>query len=87
LNNYRTINGTDYFTVVNNDKVKIKGWGMINIFKKRFLQDVFYVEKCSDNVLSINKLSQDLHCEIIFQEKYVIFQDLVTKEKFVREKI
>jgi hypothetical protein len=32
LNNYRTINGTEYFTIVNNDKVKIKGWGMISIF-------------------------------------------------------
>jgi hypothetical protein len=81
LNNYRTIDGTEYFTIANNDKVKIKGWGMIIIFEKWFLQDIFYVEKYSVNPLSISKLSRDLNCEIIFQEKYVIFQDLVTKEK------
>jgi hypothetical protein len=41
----------------------------------------FYVEKYSINLLSISKLSRDLHCEIIFQEKYIIFKNLVTKEK------
>jgi hypothetical protein len=43
LNNYRTIDGTEYFTIANNVKVKIKGWGMIIIFEKWFLQDIFYV--------------------------------------------
>jgi hypothetical protein len=49
------------------------GWGMITIFKKWFLQDIFYVKKYSVNLLFISKLSQVLHCEIIFQQKYVIF--------------
>jgi hypothetical protein len=42
---------------------------------------VFYVEYCSVNLLSISKLSKELNCEIIFKEKNMIFQDLVTKEK------
>jgi hypothetical protein len=41
---------------------------------------VFYVEHCSVNLLSISKLSKELNCEIIFIEKIMIFQDLVTKE-------
>jgi GAG-pre-integrase domain len=32
------------------------------------------------NLLSISKLSKELNCEIIFKEKIMIFQDLVTKE-------
>jgi hypothetical protein len=39
------------------------------------------VEKCSVNLLSISKLSRHLNCEIIFREKHVIFQDLITKKK------
>jgi hypothetical protein len=81
LKNYRTIMSGQYFTVVNNERIKLKGWGMISIFPKKFLQDVFYVENCSVNLLSISKLSKELNCEIIFKEKIMIFQDLVTKEK------
>jgi hypothetical protein len=55
--------------VVNNEKVKIKGWDMISMFKKRFLQDIFYIENYSVNLLSISKLFKDLNYEIIFKEK------------------
>jgi hypothetical protein len=52
---------------------------MISIFPKRFIQDVFHVEKCSINLLSISKLANDLNCEVI--KKNMIFQDPLTKEK------
>jgi hypothetical protein len=70
-----------YFTVANKERIKIKGWGMIIIFSKKILQDIFYVKNCSVNLLSIIKLSKQLNYEIIFKEKIMIFQDLVTKEK------
>jgi hypothetical protein len=63
----------NFFTVANNEKIKIKGWGMVSIFPKKFLQDVFYVENCSVNLLSISKLAKELNCEIIFKEKNVVF--------------
>jgi hypothetical protein len=81
LNNYRKINDDQFFTIANNEKIRIKGWGMISIFPKRFIQDVFHVEKCSINLLSISKLANDLNCEVIFKKKNVIFQDPLTKEK------
>jgi hypothetical protein len=65
LNNYRKINDDQFFMIANNEKNRIKGWGMISIFPKRFIQDVFHVEKCSINLLSISKLSNDLNCEVI----------------------
>jgi hypothetical protein len=81
LRNYQLTQSDQYFTVANNEKIKIKGWGMISIFSKCFLQDVFLVENCSVNLLSISKLAKELNCEIIFKENIVVFQDLNTKEK------
>jgi hypothetical protein len=43
LKNYRTLISSQYFTVVNNERIKFKGWGMISDFSKKYLQDVFYV--------------------------------------------
>jgi hypothetical protein len=71
---FRIINNEQYFTVANNENVKIEGWGMTSMFKKRFLQNVFYVENCSVNLLSISKLSKDLNCKIIFKKKIMIFR-------------
>jgi hypothetical protein len=53
---------------------------MISVLNKKNFQDVFYVENCSVNLLSISKLTRELNCEIIFEKNKVIFQDLITKE-------
>jgi hypothetical protein len=58
LKKYRTIISGQYFMVANNEQIKIRGWGMIDIFSNKFLQDIFYVENCLDNLLSISKLSK-----------------------------
>jgi hypothetical protein len=58
LKNYHNLISDQYFTVANNERIEIKGWGMISIFSKKYLQDVFYVENCSVNLLSISKLSK-----------------------------
>jgi GAG-pre-integrase domain len=81
LRNYRLTQNDQYFTIINNEKIKIKGWGMISIFSKCFLQDVFLVENCSVNLLSISKLTKKLYDEIIFKENIMVFQDLIPKEK------
>jgi hypothetical protein len=62
-------------------KIKIKGWGIISVFSKGFFQDIFLVEKCNINLLSISKFCKELNYEVIFKIKSVIFQDLFTKEK------
>jgi hypothetical protein len=85
LKNYHTIINDQYFMVANNEQIKIKGWSVISIFSKKFLQDLFYVENFSVNLLSISKFSKELNCEIIFKEKIMIFQDLVTKKNIGEE--
>jgi hypothetical protein len=47
------------------------------VCKKRLLQD----RKLSINNLSIIKIFKDLNCEILFQEKNMIFHDLIPKER------
>jgi hypothetical protein len=65
-------------TVANGDKIKIIGSGSIDLFSKK-LSNVSYVQDCPTNLLSINKIAQELNCEIIFTTKKVIFQDWNTK--------
>jgi GAG-pre-integrase domain len=64
--------------VANGGKMKIIGSGSINLFSKE-IPNVLHIEKCSSNLLSINKITQELNCEIIFSSKGVIFQDWITK--------
>jgi hypothetical protein len=76
LGNYRITKNDQSFTVANNEKIKIKGWRIISIFPKGFLQDVFFVENYSVNLLSISKITRELNCEIIFKKKYCDFSGL-----------
>jgi GAG-pre-integrase domain len=85
LNNYRKICDDQFFTVANNEKIKIEGWDIISIFPKRYIQNVFHVDNCSIKLLSISKLSKDLNCEVIFKRENVFFQDLLTKEKICED--
>jgi sRNA-binding carbon storage regulator CsrA len=38
---------------------------MISILSKKNNQNIFYVDNYSINILSINKLSKELNCEVI----------------------
>jgi hypothetical protein len=38
LKNYHTIISDQYFTVANKEQIKIKGWGIISIFQKKFFK-------------------------------------------------
>jgi hypothetical protein len=60
---------------------------MISIFSKRFIQDVFYVEKYSVNLLSISKLFKDLNYKVIFKKKNVIFRIYSSRRKLVKKMI
>jgi hypothetical protein len=66
-------------TVANDEKkIKLRGSSLINIFfKKQF--NVLHVQNCSSNLLFINKISQELNCEIIFLSKNIFFQDQITE--------
>jgi hypothetical protein len=44
LSNYRITKNDQFFTVANSEKIKMKGFGIISIFPKGFLQDVFLLK-------------------------------------------
>jgi hypothetical protein len=71
-------------TVANGEKMRIIGSGSINLFSKE-ISNVLHVDKCSSNLLSINKITQELNYEIIFSSKIVIFQDWIRKN-FIGER-
>jgi hypothetical protein len=66
LTNLEPINCDQYVIVANGVKVKINGKGDYNTF--------------TTNLFSINKLTQQLNCNVIFSKKDVIFQDRETGE-------
>jgi hypothetical protein len=41
LTNYRKINSDQFFTIANNEKIKIEGWGMVSIFQKNLFKIYF----------------------------------------------
>jgi hypothetical protein len=59
-------------------KMKILDYGSINLFSQE-IPNVLLVQNCSSNLLSINKITNQLNCEIIFSLNNVIFQELITK--------
>jgi hypothetical protein len=79
LTNLEPINYDQYVIVANGVKVKINGKGDYNIFSTK-VNDILYVNTFTTNLLSINKLTQQLNCNVIFSKKDVIFQDRETGE-------
>jgi hypothetical protein len=61
-------NTNQFVTAANGGKIKIIGSGSINLLSKE-ISNVLHIEKCSSNLLSINKITQELNCEIIFHQK------------------
>jgi GAG-pre-integrase domain len=79
LTNLEPINYDQYVIVANGVKVKINGKGDYNIFSTKN-NDILYVNTFTTNLLSINKLTQQLNYNVIFSKRDVIFQDRETGE-------
>ncbi|KAA0054163.1 Cysteine-rich RLK (RECEPTOR-like protein kinase) 8 [Cucumis melo var. makuwa] len=73
-----------YTPCVGNEKIRITdgslapiaGKGQIVLFDGFSLQNVLHVPKLSYNLLSIGKITRELHCKATFLPKSVCFQDL-----------
>ena len=61
--------------VANGSLVTVAGVGDIFITPNLVLKDVLHVPKLSANLISIQKLTKDLHCQVIFYPFYCVFQD------------
>jgi hypothetical protein len=72
-----------FMTVANGDKIKIIESGSINLFSKK-ISNVLYIQDCPTNLLLINKITQELNCEIIFSTKKVIFRNGTRRMSLVK---
>lgn len=53
----------------------VAGRGDVQISPSIILKNVLHVPKLSTNLVSIQKLTQDLHCKVIFYNEYCEFQE------------
>jgi hypothetical protein len=59
-------------------KLKLLEADVLIFFPKNIL-NVLHAKECLSNLLSINKITQELNCEIIFSSKNIIFQEKTMK--------
>jgi len=76
LESYVSLFG-NHFTVVNEICIPISGRGNVSLLPPLSLKDVFYVPKLSNNLISIQKLTDDLNCFVTFPTHCVSY-DLAT---------
>jgi hypothetical protein len=74
-----TCETNQYVTIVNGEKIKILGYGSINLFSTK-ISNILLVQNYASNLLSINKIAHELNCEVIFSSKDVIFQEWINKK-------
>lgn len=53
----------------------VAGTGNIELTPSLTLKNVLHVPRLSTNLVSVKRLTQDLHCHVIFHHSYCVFQD------------
>lgn len=79
LQNFTQIKDPHHMIVANGNKAKIRGFGTTKLFCKKH-KNILCLSKFNSNLLSINKITWDLNCNVIFSPNKVIFQDQVTQK-------
>lgn len=62
-------------TTANGSSITVAGLGNVKISPFVTLRNVLHVPKLFTNLISIQKLTQDLCCNVIFHNNYCVFQD------------
>ncbi|KAA0025813.1 Beta-galactosidase [Cucumis melo var. makuwa] len=73
---YTPYAGNEKIWIADGSLALIAGKGQIVIFDGFSLQNVLHVPKLSYNLLSISKITRELHCKATFLPKSICFQDL-----------
>ena len=53
----------------------VAGIGDVKISPSLMLKNVLHVPRLTTNLISIKKLTQDLHCNVVFYHSHCVFQD------------
>jgi Integrase core domain/GAG-pre-integrase domain len=80
LLNLKTYDTSQYVSVANGTKIPIQGQDTVKIFDRN-ISNVLYIPGLPTNLLSVQKLIQDLNCNVIFHSNRVVFQDKITGKK------
>ncbi|KAL0553894.1 hypothetical protein IC582_007798 [Cucumis melo] len=75
---YAPCAGNEKIRIADGSLAPIAGKGQIVPFDGFALQNVLHVSKLSYNLLSISKITRELHCKAIFLPESVYFQDMST---------
>ena len=67
--------------VANGSLTTVAGFGDIHITPTLILKDVLHVPKLSASLVSIQKLTHDLKCYVVFFPSYCVFQDQVSRRR------
>ncbi|KAL4022749.1 hypothetical protein IC575_016494 [Cucumis melo] len=73
---YTPCAGNEKIRIADGSLAPIAGKGQIVLFDGFSLQNVLHVPKLSYNLLSISKITRELHCKATFLPESVCFQDL-----------
>ncbi|XP_050936316.1 uncharacterized protein LOC103497029 isoform X2 [Cucumis melo] len=76
---YAPCAGNEKIRIADGSLAPIAGKGQIVPFDGFALQNVLHVPKLSYNLLSISKITRELHCKAIFLLKSVYFQDMSSR--------
>ncbi|CAL8174438.1 unnamed protein product [Prunus armeniaca] len=69
-----------YVELPNGSRVDIISTGSLKINYNLVIKDVLYVPSFNVNLLSVSKITRDLHCTVIFHPGFCILQDLTMKK-------
>jgi len=78
FSSYTVLSGNHHITNVNGSTTLVTGRGNIHLQPSFPLKNEFHVPKLSNNLLSIQKVTQDLNCAVVFFYSHCVFQDLAT---------
>lgn len=66
--------------LANGSQTLVKGVGKVLLLLFLSLTTVLFTPKCPNILISINKLTKNLHCSVTFYAGSVIVQDLITRK-------
>jgi len=68
--------------ITNGDNVPICKSGNINLESSIVLKVILYIPQLTNSLITIQKLTKDFNCLVIFFSSYCVFQDLPQGRQF-----
>ncbi|KOM56062.1 hypothetical protein LR48_Vigan10g195400 [Vigna angularis] len=86
FNSYDESSKEQLITVANGQGIPICGSGNIVLESSIILKGVLHVPQLANNLISVQKLTKDLNCSVIFFSTHCVFQDLATGKTILTAK-